>query len=213
VLEAERKKVVLRAARDEEDAADTVELSRAEREARAHVQQGVLDAQVDVALDALDAWKQVVRHWIDAWVDEQTGGRRSRASGAGSSWPPNEGPGRQHGQGAPAGIPVNSHSLGGLMGLARPHEQMPIAMPEPLARMAWLGTGLQAALAGALFLAHAAHVAVTGGWLVLVTLVAAMALAIYSRGYRRGPAWAHLAAFGTALLGLALPVVIVLVNI
>ena len=213
VLEAERKKVVLRATRDEEDAADTVELSRAEREARAHVHQGVLDAQVDVAFDALDAWKQVARHWIGAWVDEQTGGRRSRTSGAGNSWPPNAGPDRQHGHGVPAGVPVNSHSLGGLMDLAQPHEQMPVTMPKPLTRMAWLGTGLQAALGGALLLAHAAHAAVTGGWLVLVTLAAAMALAIYSRGFRRGPAWAHLAAFGTALLGLALPVVIVLVNI
>jgi len=44
-------------------------------------------------------------------------------------------------------------------------------------------------------------------------IVAAVALAIYSHGFRRGPSWAHLAAFGTGLLGLALPVVIVLVNI
>jgi hypothetical protein len=79
--------------------------------------------------------------------------------------------------------------------------------------MAWLGSGLQVALGGALLLAHAAHATVTGGWLVLVTLAAATALAIYCRGFRHGPAWAHLAAFGTALLGLALPVVIVLVNI
>jgi hypothetical protein len=40
VLEAERKKVVLRATQDEEDTADTVELSRAEREAWANVHQG-----------------------------------------------------------------------------------------------------------------------------------------------------------------------------
>ena len=140
VLEAERKKVVLRAVRDEEDAADAVELSRAEREARAHVHQGVLDAQVDVAFDVLDAWKQIARHWIGAWVDEQTGGRRSRTSGASSSWPPNAGPDRQHGHGVPAGVPVNSHSLGGLMDLAQPHERMPVTMPKPLTRMAWLGT-------------------------------------------------------------------------
>ncbi len=213
VLEAERKKVILRAAQEEEHTADTVELSRAEREARAHVYQGILDAWVDVAFDALDAWRQVARHWIGAWVDEQTGGRRARAPGAGSNWPPNAGPDRQHGHGIPAGLPVNSRSLAGLMDVAQSHERMPVSMPRPLARMAWLGTCLQAAMCGALLLAHAAHTAVTGGWLVLVTLAAATALAIYSRGFRRGPAWAHLAAFGTALLGLALPVVIVLVNI
>ena len=99
------------------------------------------------------------------------------------------------------------------MDLAQPHERMPVTMPQPLTRVAWLGVGLQAALGGALLLAHAAHTVVAGGWLVLVSLGAALALAIYSRGFRRGPAWAHLAAFGTAMLGLALPVVIVLVNI
>src|SRR6185312_3513896 len=104
--------------------------------------QGVLDALVDVAFDALDAWKQVTRHWIDAWVDEQTGGQRSRASGAGSNWPPNMGPDRKNGHGVPAGVPVSSHSLGGLIDLAQPHEQMPVAMPKPLTLMAWLGTGL-----------------------------------------------------------------------
>ena len=175
--------------------------------------QGVLDALVEVAFDALDAWKQVARHWIGAWVDEHTGRRRSRTPGGGSSWPPNMGPDRQYGHGVPAGVPVNSHSLGGLMDLAQPHERMPVAMPKALTRMAWLGTGLQVALGGALLLAHAAHADVTGGWLVLVTLAAAAAQAIYSRGFRRGPAWAHLAAFGTGLLGLALPVVIVLINI
>jgi uncharacterized protein DUF4407 len=213
VLEAERKKVVLRVAQDEEEAADRVELSRAEREARAHVYQGVLDAQVDVAFDALDAWKRVARHWIGAWVDERTGGSRSRTSGADTRWPPNAGPGRQHGHGEPAGVPVNSHSLGGLIDVAHPYERMPVTMPKPLTRIAWLGTCLQAVLGGALLIAHATHAAVTGGWLVLLTLAGATVLAMYSRGFRRGPAWAHLAAFGTGLLGLALPVVIVLVNI
>ena len=213
VLEAERKKVVLHATQDEEDVANLVELSRAEREARAQVHQGVLDALVDVALDVMDAWKQVARHWIGSWVDEQTGGRRSRTSGGGSNWPPNMGPDRQYGHGVPAGVPVSSHSLGGLMDLAQPHERMPVAMPKALTRMAWLGTGLQVALGGALLLAHAVHADVTGGWLILVTSAAAAALAIYSRGFRRGPAWAHLATFGTALLGLALPIVIVLINI
>ena len=213
VLEAERKKVALRAADAEEDAADAIELRRAEREARAHTYQAALDAVVEVTFDALDAWKQVARWRIGAWVDEQTGGRPSRTSGAGSSGQPNGRPGRQHGHGAPASIPINSHSLGGLVDLSQPHERTPVTMPKPLTRVAWLGVGLQAALGGALLLAHAAHTAVAGGWLVLVTLGAALALAIYSRGFRRGPAWAHLAAFATGLLGLALPIVIVLVNI
>ena len=169
--------------------------------------------QVDVAFDALDAWKQVARQRIGAWVDEQTGGPTIAHVRRWQQLAAERRPGQAARARVPAGVPVNSHSLGGLMDLAQPHERMPVTMPKPLTRMAWLGTGLQAALGGALLLAHAAHAAVAGGWLVLVTLAAAMALAIYSRGFRRGPAWAHLAAFGTALLGLALPVVIVLVNI
>ena len=86
-------------------------------------------------------------------------------------------------------------------------------MAGPLRRVAWIGIALLGALGTALLLAGAAHAAVAGGWLVAMALTAALALAIYSRGFRRGPAWAHRAAFGTALLGLALPFVIVLVNI
>jgi hypothetical protein len=213
VLEAERKKVALRAAETEEDAADAIELRRAEREARAHIYQAALDAVVEVAFDVLDAWKQVARWRIAAWVDEQTGEWPSGASGADSSGQPNARPGKQHGHGGPAGIPINSYSLGGLVDVSQPHERTPVTISKPLARLAWLGFSLQAALGGALLLSHAAHAAVAGGWLVLVTLAAAVALAIYSHGFRRGPSWAHLAAFGTGLLGLALPVVIILVNI
>ena len=213
VLEAERKKVALRAAETAEDAADAIELRRAEREARAHIYQAALDAVVEVAFDVLDAWKQVARWRIAAWVDEQTGEWPSGASGADSGGRPNARPGKQHGYGGPAGIPINSYSLGGLVDVSQPHERTPVTIPKPLARLAWLGFILQAALGGALLLSHAAHAAVAGGWLVLVTLAAAVALAIYSHGFRRGPSWAHLAAFGTGLLGLALPVVIILVNI
>ena len=213
MLEAERKKVALRAADAEGEAADAIEQCRAEREARAHTYQAVLDAVVEVTFDALDAWKQVARWRIGAWVDEQTGGQPSRTSGADSSGQPNGRPGRQHGHSAPAGIPINSHSLGNLVDLSKPHERTPVTMPKPVTLVAWLGVGLQAALGGALLLAHAAHTAVAGGWLVLITLGAALALAIYSRGFRRGPAWTHLAAFGTGLLGLTLPIVIILVNI
>ena len=86
-------------------------------------------------------------------------------------------------------------------------------MALPLTRMAWIGTGLLSALGASVFLAQAAHATVSGGWLVLPTLAAALALAIYSHGFRRGPAWAHRAAFATGLIGLVLPAVIVLMNI
>jgi len=49
VLEAVRKKAALRAAMSEEDAAQAIEIRRAEREARADIHQAWLDALVHVA--------------------------------------------------------------------------------------------------------------------------------------------------------------------
>ena len=213
VLEAQRKKVALRAAMTEEDTADAIDLRRAERESRAFIHQAVLDAQAEVVIDALDAWKQVEQWRIRAWVEEQTTGQRSSTPGAGSGWQPPPRHGGQHGPDMAGAIPVKGHSLSRLVDDIRPHERMPVPMAPPLTRVAWIGTGLLSALGASLLLAQAVHAAVAGGWLVLPALVAALALAIYSRGFRRGPAWAHWAAYSTCLLGLALPVVIILMNI
>jgi Domain of unknown function (DUF4407) len=213
VLEAKRKKVALRTAMNEEDAADAIDLQRAERESRAYIHQAVLDAQAEVVIDALDAWKQVEQWRIRAWVEEQTSGQQSRTSDTGSGWEPPPRHGERRTPETAGAIPVKGHSLSRLADDMRPHERMPVPMAPPLTRVAWIGTGLLSALGASLFLAQAAHAAVTGGWLVLPALAAALALAIYSRGFRRGPAWAHRAAFSTGLLGLALPVVIILMNI
>ena len=212
MLEAERKKVALRAAEAEEDAADAIELAPRRTRGTSPYLPGRPGRGGRGHLDALDAWKQVARWRIGAWVDEQTGDRPSRTSGAGSGGGPNARPGRQHGYGAPAGIPINSHSLGDLVDVSQPHERTygydteagdagGVARGRPAGRLGRSAAPLPPPRRGA------------GGWLVLVTLGAAVALAIYSHGFRRGPSWAHLAAFGTGLLGFALPVVIVLVNI
>jgi len=213
VLEAMRKKAALRAAMSEEDADQAMETGRAEREARADIHQAWLDAQVHVAVAAIAAWTQVMQWRIQAWMARQTGGQQPGTPGAGSGWQPPPRPAGRRGGGTPGAIPVKGYSLSRLVDEMRPHEQMPVAMTPPLRRVAWIGTGLLAALGAALVLAHTAHLAVAGGWLVLLALTAALTLAIYSHGFRRGRAWAHRAAFSTALLGLALPIVIVLVNI
>jgi Domain of unknown function (DUF4407) len=214
VLEAQRKKVALRAAMNEEDAADEIDLRRAEREARAFIHQAVLDAQAEVVIDALDGWKQVQQWRIRAWVEEQTSGQQPRPSDPDSGWQPSPPRyGGRRGSNMGGEIPVKGNSLSRLVDDMRPHERMPVPMAAPLTRVAWIGTGLLSVLGASLFLAQSAHAAVAGGWLVLPALAAALALAIYSRGFRRGPAWAHRAAFSTGLLGLALPVVIILMNL
>lgn len=214
VLEAQRKKVALRTAMNEEDVADEIDLRRAEREARAFIHQAVLDAQAEVVVDALDGWKQVQQWRIRAWVEEQTSGQQPRPSDPDSGWqPPPPRYGGRRGPDTAGAIPVKGNSLSRLVDDMRPHERMAVPMAAPLTRVAWIGTGLLSALGASLFLAQFAHAAVAGGWLVLPALAAALALAIYSRGFRQGPAWAHRAAFSTGLLGLALPVVIIVMNL
>ena len=94
------------------------------------------------------------------------------------------------------------------------HERMAVPMEPALSRVAWIGTGLLAALATVLMLARvAAHASISGGWLTLAALIAVLSLAVYSRGFRRGPAWAQRAAFGAGLLGLVVPAVIITMNV
>jgi hypothetical protein len=112
------------------------------------------------------------------------------------------------------GAPIQALSLTDFVAGSKIHERMAVPIVRALAQVAWIGTALLVALAGGLFVIHlAGYAAVTGGWIGLPALPAALALAIYTRGFRSGPAWAHRAAFGTALMGLALPAVIIALNV
>jgi len=105
-------------------------------------------------------------------------------------------------------------SLSRFVSASRIHERTAVPMAPALSRVAWIGTGLLAALTLALMLANvAAHASISGGWLTLAALLAVLALAVYSHGFRRGPAWAQRAAFGAGLLSLAMPAVIIAMNV
>jgi hypothetical protein len=217
LLEASRKKVVLRAAMEEENAHDRTELRRAERQAASDIKLAWLDAKVHVALAGIAAWTRVAEQNIQAWEATQTAGIQNGTPAGAGGWqpPPWAGPGgwQPPQRRAANDVPAKETSLTDLVKKAQPHHRMAVTMAGPLRRVAWIGVGLLAALGAALLLADTAHATVAGGWLVAAALTATLALAIYSRGFRRGPAWAHRAAFGTGLLGLALPVVIVLANV
>ena len=105
-------------------------------------------------------------------------------------------------------------SLSDFARASRIHERMAVPMAPALSRVAWIGTGLVAGLALVLMLARAAaHASISGGGLTLVALLAVLSLAAYSRGFRRGPAWAQRAAFGAGLLGLAVPALVIAMNV
>ena len=85
-------------------------------------------------------------------------------------------------------------------------------MAPPLTRLSWIGLAVLASLAVGLLLVRSAHADVTGGWIAAAVLALSAALAIYSQGFRKGPSWTHRAAFVTALVSLALPVLIFALN-
>jgi hypothetical protein len=205
-LEASRKKVMLRAALAEEKAYDATDLRRAERQATSDIQLAWLDAKVHVTLAGIAAWTRVTEQKIQAWEAAQTGGVYDGSAAGGGGWQPP--PPR-----AASAVPGKETSLTDLVKTARPHHRMVVNMAKPLRRIAWIGVSLLAALGAALLVARTAHAAIAGGSVVAAALAAALTLAVYSRGFHTGPAWAHRAAFGTGLLGLALPLFIVLVNV
>jgi hypothetical protein len=154
------------------------------------------------------------RSRIRDWLNDYTNGHEHTTKSEYSVWhspPPRSGSKSQ--RGARGDTRIQGLSLQGFVDASRPHELMPVRMAPALARVAWIGTGLLAALTLGIFLAHIAHVTVTGGSSVAIALAIATALAIYSRGFRRAPAWAHRATFGMAIVALALPIVIILLNI
>jgi len=206
VLEAERKKIVLNSAMAEEDTDAEHVLKRAERDARSDIHQATLDAHVDVAMEESRAWAEVQKWRIRARAREEMGGADYSDA---PPWTPERQepprPRRERGQGWKA---VQGQSLSQFIRGSRPHERMAAPMAPALARAAWIGLSLTAVLAAFLVLVRPAHHAITGAWVVAAVLAAGAALALYSRGFTHGPSWAHRAAFGTAVLGLALPALI-----
>jgi hypothetical protein len=80
-------------------------------------------------------------------------------------------------------------------------------------KLGWTGVGVLGKVGKALLDIKAFHVTLAGLWFVFTTLAASLMLAIYSRGFRLGPARMHRAAFATGIVGMAMPVVIALINV
>jgi hypothetical protein len=168
--------------------------------AQARLERDMVDRRAD-AQDDIDEAR------VDAYRDQQVAAAYTGDQAPGPGWA-----GSRSGKGRGPRIPA--WSLSELVPVTKIHERMAVPMPRALSQVAWIGTGMLGALDLALLVARSAgHVSIAGGWLGLGALAAALALAAYSRGFRRGPAWAHRAAFSTGLLGLVVPAVIVAMNL
>jgi hypothetical protein len=118
---------------------------------------------------------------------------------------------------APRQEPVRTFSLDqyvqSMKGQGR-HESMAVPIPRVLAIAGWTGTALTAALAGGLeaFTIATARM-LNGAWLVWLSAVVTLSLAVYTRGFRRAPGWALRATFIVLLVGLGLPFVVAAFNL
>lgn len=212
MVEASRKQALKDALGLEEAAEDQAEMRRAERETTMYMHEALQEAKIDIYITDLSAWRQVRRWEIAAQANAAMGGEQQFVPPDESDrWPPSPfGGGRRNPTGDSR---IETSDLNDLLKKGKPQENMPFRVDPSVTRAAWIGIGLLAALGLGLLLAGAAHMAVAGGWLVVLALGVSLVLAASSHAFRWGPKWIHLAAYQTALLGVAMPFLIVLINV
>jgi hypothetical protein len=110
--------------------------------------------------------------------------------------------------------PISAWSLAELATNAKPWESQPVPVAPMLRRGGLVGTALVAAtalVAGVLSLLT--HAVLAGMPEVLVVLGLVLVLAAYTRGFSRAPAWALWATLATLVVGLALPIAVLVINL
>jgi hypothetical protein len=109
---------------------------------------------------------------------------------------------------------VKAMSFDEFVNAMKGHHHTPVPVSGALRAAGWVGTSLIGALTICLAATtYYAHTVVTGEWLAFLLFPAALSLAALTKGFREAPQWAIKATFGTLLVGLALPVVIVALNL
>jgi hypothetical protein len=110
--------------------------------------------------------------------------------------------------------PVAARSLRSFVEDMQTHDTQPVEVPAALARSGLIGAALIGALTilATLWTTFTGH-AVSGMWLIVIAFVAVAALAAYTHGFRRAPAWALRAIFATFLAGLLFPLLIIGINL
>ena len=138
---------------------------------------------------------------VDAYKEQ-----RIAATGSDAGW-------ESHGpHGHEADEPIEALTLSTFAEGMKSHENMPVPIARALTLLAWIGTAILAGLTAIILGAAASHISIAAGWLPLIAFPVALALALYTRAFRSGPAWAQRAVFGSALLAPALLVLIIAVN-
>lgn len=96
----------------------------------------------------------------------------------------------------------------------RSHESMPVTIPSWLRTGGWVGSALIASLAITLaVINYYTHRVVAGEWLTFAILAASASLMAFTKGFRMAPTWGLRATFAALLAGLALPIVVLALNL
>jgi hypothetical protein len=109
---------------------------------------------------------------------------------------------------------ISTLSLSEYVERIRGHESMPVTIPSWLRTGGWVGSALIASLAVTLTaITYYTHRVVAGEWLTFVILAASASLMVFTKGFRMAPTWGLRATFAALVAGLALPVVVLALNL
>jgi hypothetical protein len=113
-----------------------------------------------------------------------------------------------------SGSGIETMSLSEYARRASMHESMPVNIPAWLQVSGWVGTALIATTTVTLtIIAQSTHQMIPGEWLAWILLAGSVSLVVLTRGFRCAPSWGLRATFTALLMGLALPLVVLVLNL
>jgi hypothetical protein len=110
--------------------------------------------------------------------------------------------------------PIGGRSLSEYVSNMRAHERHPVPVPRTLRLAGWIGT-LATSLIAAVLGIYTLHTGtpVSGEWIAIVSCASSISLMAFTRGFTRAPSWALRATFVAFGAGLAMPVLVLALNI
>jgi hypothetical protein len=158
-------------------------------------EQGLADEEVDRVAIEIDRDRRI--------ADEEAKWNHTTRSTGASARRGSQSPGR-----------VSAMSLSQYVSQIRNHESMSVPVSSWLRIGGWVGVTLISALTVALAIdTSLSHHMITGAWLVFAMFAAVVSLAAFTKGFREAPAWGLRATFAALIMGLALPIIMLVINL
>jgi hypothetical protein len=109
---------------------------------------------------------------------------------------------------------IGARSLSDYVSNMRAHERHPVPVPRTLRLAGWIGT-LATSLIAATLGIYTIHTgaSVSGEWIAIASSAISVSLMAFTRGFTRAPSWALRATFVAFGTGLAMPVLVLVLNV